>query len=270
MNFPDHCGFIRKCPVVFLQHGLLGSSFDWVANFPNESLAFILADAGFDVWLGNSRGNTYSAKHVKYAIGENSFWNFSWDEMAKYDLDAMIALVLNETKRSDLYYVGFSQGTLIMFSKLAQDPNFASKIRKFFALAPIATVGHIRGLLRFLATWIFRFKIAQSLLGQKYFVLNDELSKAFSAIICGYHIFNPLCNSILYQIAGPKSNQINETRLLVYVMHQDRTSAMNIFHWIQMVRSGKMQAFDYESKEENRKHYGQVKFPLYICKIQLY
>lgn len=50
----------------------------WIINQPSESLPYILHDAGYDVWMGNSRGNTYSMSHVKYNPTEPQFWDFSW------------------------------------------------------------------------------------------------------------------------------------------------------------------------------------------------
>jgi lysosomal acid lipase/cholesteryl ester hydrolase len=38
--------------------------------------AYILSDAGYDVWLGNARGNMYSRRHEYLTTHEKKFWNF--------------------------------------------------------------------------------------------------------------------------------------------------------------------------------------------------
>ena len=53
---------VKKKPVIILQHGLLDSFLTFMMNH-GESLAFKLVEAGYDVWLNNSRGNRYSKDH---------------------------------------------------------------------------------------------------------------------------------------------------------------------------------------------------------------
>lgn len=65
-------------PVVFLMHGLLSSSIDWVNMGPGFSIAYDLVEAGYDVWMGNAKGNKFSRKHERLhpMLNRRRFWNF--------------------------------------------------------------------------------------------------------------------------------------------------------------------------------------------------
>lgn len=66
----------------------------------------------------------------------------SWQEMADYDLPAMLNYVLQVTGREQLFYVGHSQGTLIAFTGFSDNPDLGKKVKAFFALAPVYTLNN--------------------------------------------------------------------------------------------------------------------------------
>lgn len=125
-------------PVVFLQHGILAASDDWIINGPETSLAYMFADAGYDVWLGNARGNTYSRQHKHIHPDKTDFWKFSWHEIGVYDLAAMLDYALAASNTSSLHFVAHSQGTTTYFVLMSSLPWYNDKVRSVHLLAPIA------------------------------------------------------------------------------------------------------------------------------------
>jgi lysosomal acid lipase/cholesteryl ester hydrolase len=248
----------EKRPVVFLQHGLDGSSADWVVNLPNQAAAFVLADAGFDVWLGNFRGNQYARFHKTLSTKDHAFWAFSWDEMAQYDLPAMINYALNISKVDSLYYVGFNLGTTAGFAKFSQDKELAKKVKKFYALAPMATMSNIKGPLRMITPFTGALKRVFDLVGMDEFQPNQWLIEQVAKYFCGNVITKTVCSNAMFLIGGPDSHQLNTTRLPVYISHSPSgTSTRTIIHIGQMINSGKFQAFDFGDKKKNQERYHQ-------------
>ena len=80
----------------------------------------MLADAGFDVWIGNNRGTYFGRRHQTLdPDNDNEFWNFSFVELGRYDVKGEIDYIRKQTGIK-VGYIGHSQGTIQMFSALSE------------------------------------------------------------------------------------------------------------------------------------------------------
>jgi pimeloyl-ACP methyl ester carboxylesterase len=83
--------------VVFFMHGVLDTSLGWVASGGDGSQAFGLHDAGFDVFLGNTRSNP-PRSHID---SEYNYWNYSLNELGMKDVAAQIEYI-HQVKMAEL------------------------------------------------------------------------------------------------------------------------------------------------------------------------
>ncbi len=62
---------------------------------------------GYDVWLGNTRGNTWSRAHVSLEPCPtcSQFWDFSFDESGRFDYAAEIDHILSVTGKHSFIFV---------------------------------------------------------------------------------------------------------------------------------------------------------------------
>ncbi|KAI5565655.1 hypothetical protein POPTR_014G159800v4 [Populus trichocarpa] len=245
-------------PPVLLQHGLIVDGVTWLMSLPDESLAFILADNGYDVWISNGRGTRFSRGHTSLDPYDSAYWDWTWDELAAYDLPATFQYVHDQTGQN-LHYVGHSQGTLIALAAFSQG-KLLNMLRSAVLLCPIAYLNHLTS--PFARALVDLF-IAEDLywLGQHEFSLNGQVVNKLLEVICS----NPGidCSDLLTAITGPNCC-LNSSRTKVFLDNEPQSTATkNMIHLAHMIRTGTIAMYDYGNENDNMDHYGQPTPPMY-------
>jgi len=248
---------------MILQHGLLDCSFSWIVNGEGQALPYVLADAGYEVWMTNNRGNRYTKTHSKFTQKDDykPFWGFSWDEMAQYDVPANTEYIKRVSGVDKVHYIGHSQGTTQWFAHLSVNTTNQARYKSFIGLGPVMYVQHVGG--------IFSYPLIEELLYEflnflglgELMAMSGDNSALFGEI-CDFGSF--VCENVIKLICGfTEGSNFNATRLPVMSSHEPGGASLKtLHHWIQMIGKPGFSFYDY-GKETNVKVYGSTAAPQY-------
>lgn len=229
-----------KKPVVYFHHGLLTNSELFLLGQTSEKcLPFLLVERGYDVWLGNNRGNKYSRKHITLSSRSAKFWDFSLDEYAIFDIPDTINYILDLTTQPKLTYIGFSQGSSQAFAAFSINPQIRDKIQLFVGLSPAMIP-------RSLSHPIAKFLVTcpPELL---YFIFGTRA--ILPSVVFWQRLFGPI-NYIkvvdwsLVYLFNWKSNHISvEQKQVGYTHMFSPSSVKSVAHWFQIIHNRRFQMF---------------------------
>ncbi|KAL8107062.1 triacylglycerol lipase 2-like isoform X2 [Apium graveolens] len=256
INYPGR----RNKPPVYLQHGILVDAANWfTVSHADQALPLILVEAGFDVWLGNTRGTRYSRKHVSENISSSDdYWDFTVSEMGKYDLPAFIDFV-NQHTGQKVHFIGHSLGTTQFFAAFSEW-KVEEKVKTATLLSPIAFLNHIRAHFVVISAKAYIGEIAGTF-GIPFVDLKVQPLSAITYAFCNVPGIN--CWEVFSKFSGPNCCMNASTVNLYLHNWPEAASIKTLTHLSQNIRTGIFSKYDYGNPATNREHYGVPEAPVY-------
>ncbi|KAL1429421.1 hypothetical protein MTO96_002469 [Rhipicephalus appendiculatus] len=179
-----------------------------------------------------------------------------FEQIGYYDVAATVDFVLNNTGRSNLSIVSWSQGFSEVLVLLSLRPEYNSKVTVVAGYAPVANITHIETPLTLLVPAAELIRAGIDVFTMGALLTSNVLTQTFIGVFCN----TPLRGACFLPIqiaVGASSQQLNETRIPVYIAHQPAgTSTQNIIHYAQNYRAKNFRRYDY-GFFKNRAIYGQ-------------
>ncbi|XP_061386641.1 lipase 3-like [Musca vetustissima] len=251
-------------PIALMMHGLLSSSDAWILRGPQDAIPFNLADNGYDVWLGNFRGNPYSNRHTTLPDTDRRFWQYSWDDVAAKDLPTTIDYILRITQQSGLHYFGHSQGSAILMALLSTQPRYNEKLKTSHLFAPIGFMSHARSKpIHLAAPLLGTYSDLDPIYGDRSFVQNPILQKLLGIPKCRSPMAQPeICEILLTLMLGYSTHISRSLYSEIFKTHPARCSTHQFIHLVQAYVSGRFTPYDY-GVEGNLRRYNRTSPPDY-------
>ncbi|XP_017835224.1 lipase 1 [Drosophila busckii] len=261
---------------ILLVHGFMASTATWVQMGPNNGLAYILFEQGYDVWMLNTRGNLYSKAHKNPNINQKDYWKFSFHEIGIYDLPGAVDLILSVTKQPKMQYIGHSQGSTAFFVLCSEVPGYAEKFDLMQALSPTVYMQNSESpVLRFLSVFSGSYQVLVNLLGGFEIAKSNTLITQFRDHICSVTVANSeICAMFDFVTCGFGWSQLNSTLTPLVVGHASQgASSMQIYHYAQQIKTSGFHRFD-QGRMVNQIVYQNPQAPQYnlsrvTCKVAL-
>ncbi|XP_023019284.2 lipase 3 isoform X1 [Leptinotarsa decemlineata] len=254
--------FLPNRTAVLINHGLFGSAENFVMLGPNKSLAYMLADNGYDVWLMNSRGTWHSRKHKTMNPDEDrTYWKFTWHEIGVFDIPAIIDYILDLTKHNAIHYVGHSQGATSLFVMGSEKRHYNKKIKLMIAMAPAAIFRNVKiPILKILATFYKTLQILADRINILEFpppFFSAEMIRHILGEICSLNtMLLNFCKFFIDVFNGDKEELLDLDSLpSLFTAIPAGCSTKQLWHFAQLIESGNFETFDWGEKE-NIKKYG--------------
>lgn len=250
----------------------------------NRSLAFMLSNNGYDVWLVGTRGcNPQNQLHTKLTkrwhlnstrvdVGREwadlndtvKYWsNFTYDDIIEKEVPRQLDGIMHLTGSDKISIVGLSNSALLTMGLLSSRPDYAAKVHNYVIMAPLLSGKNSNNAVKVLyrTACLNPSEDASSILFSEL-ILSDPVRRLIMTIskspYLRYAVTKPLLD--LFFGPTPRFQSLLELNLLGHLFRPFgfRTAK----HLCQVFNANKVQHFDY-GLVDNQKRYGSPSPPAY-------
>ncbi|XP_077531264.1 lysosomal acid lipase/cholesteryl ester hydrolase-like [Haemaphysalis longicornis] len=177
-------------------------------------------------------------------------------------MPAAVDHILNKTGFNKLGLVGFSQGFTVSLVFFSMCTEYNDKVSLFVGYAPVANITHFASPVRLAVPFAEVITTANDIFNHGALLVSSPLQRDLIATVCNSPL-RTVCYLPLGIALGYNANQLNTTRILVYVANAPvGTSSQNALHFAQLVRAKNFVRYDFGAVK-NLRVYSQITPPAY-------